>query len=57
VTGAVALVRADELRTCLLCRHAMLGEQTYCRAYEEFILDERSAAADCEGFTRDPCKR
>lgn len=39
--------------SCFICKHALVGEQTYCRLFEEFILTEAATAADCDRYEED----
>lgn len=42
--------------SCFLCTHALVGEQTYCRLYEEFVLTEAATAAECDEYREDENK-
>lgn len=38
-------------RSCLRCVNAIASERgTYCRVFEDLILDERSTAEDCDVY-------
>lgn len=51
-SGAEAVViQLHPATTCFTCQHAQFGGPlTHCTIFGELILDERSAASDCEAY-------
>lgn len=39
--------------SCLICVHALLGEMTYCEAFDEVIENESVVARDCFNYHED----